>query len=298
MPQHDPHTAVNFRPDRSWEPVFKFGQVFNAQATPCSVVVKADLPSPAAKINPGGAMQTYQGVIPAVQPASSGPADRIQATPDWALALFIGGIGVIAWKRINFPRKFRLMFSTFISNRLVRQAMREESFLSHSSSWALLFLFVLSSGMILFQMHHHGMVCLDFSGHHGILLYLELCGMVLGIYILKVLGVICMQFILTEESVLPEYLFNVLLFNKVLAFIFLPLSIAIAYMHPVITEALIWAGISVFGAFWFYRLIRGLITGVGARVSFLYLILYLCTFEILPLIALSKVMGGRISCFS
>lgn len=243
-------------------------------------------------------ISSYQGVVEEVQVQSIQPVPRIERTPDWALGIFLLGFVAIIWIRIVFPRHFLSLFSVVLKPRLLRQTMREDVPITHASSLALLLLFALTGGMLLYQMQTYGFEGFRLFSNDGVILFLKLSGVVALVYLVKVIVVSILRFLLRDNGVIGEYLFSILTINKLLGIMLLPITIAIAYMHPGTIPVLIWIGLGTLVLFWLYRIIRGILTGIGARVSVFYLFLYLCTLEILPLIVVFGIFKGEISVFS
>jgi hypothetical protein len=64
---------------------------------------------------------------------------------------------------------------------------------------------------------------------------------------------------------------------------------AVCYLPEGFVGALLWAGILILGAGIIFKLLRGYQIIIRKDVLFIYLILYLCTLEILPLLLGYKV---------
>jgi len=89
----------------------------------------------------------------------------------------------------------------------------------------------------------------------------------------------------TEESV-----FNIRLYYKALGLILLP----IVTIHAVLTETnfiTIWVMAALVVIMYIANVIRTIYLGIRKDISIFYLILYLCTLEILPLLLVFKLIS-------
>lgn len=87
-----------------------------------------------------------------------------------------------------------------------------------------------------------------------------------------------------------EYIFNIKIYNKVLGIILLPFVLANAYVSVIPLRSVIIVGFLVIGIVYFLTLLRGISIFLRKYVPIYYLILYLCTLEILPLMLIWKTL--------
>jgi hypothetical protein len=86
------------------------------------------------------------------------------------------------------------------------------------------------------------------------------------------------------EIIVAEYVHNNFIINKTIGIVLFPVVFAICYMPENLAHILLWAGLLILGAGIIFKLIRGYQIIIRKDVLFIYLILYLCTLEILPLL--------------
>jgi hypothetical protein len=73
----------------------------------------------------------------------------------------------------------------------------------------------------------------------------------------------------------------------------------LAYARQIPAEILIWTGIVSWCLILVYRLLRVILIGAAnSNVSFFYIILYLCTLEIIPFVVILKVFVGTFQSFN
>lgn len=230
------------------------------------------------------AIEAYQGVENPVQEIVPQLLER--ENTDWTFAVLVVIFAAIAWIRVAYPRRFRQTFQTFIYNRFVRQTMREELVLSHGSSLVLISIFILTAGLFTMQLVQAGHLDLPFAGNPLWLIFLKVSGVIAVVYLAKLLVVRFLQFLFQTDAGFSEYIFNTFLINKVLGLLLLPCVIGLAFLSPAYVDAFIYAGLGLVSGAYIYRLVRGMLSGIAQNVSRFYLILYLCTLEILPLVVI------------
>ncbi|MFN8241362.1 MAG: DUF4271 domain-containing protein [Bacteroidales bacterium] len=95
-----------------------------------------------------------------------------------------------------------------------------------------------------------------------------------------------------EKDLFREYLISIYNLYRLSGIVYIILSIAILYTRLIPPDTLAKAGITVAASLYIIRVIRLLVIFVNRRVSILYLILYLCALEILPVAVLVKYVTG------
>ncbi|HXC04378.1 MAG TPA: DUF4271 domain-containing protein [Bacteroidia bacterium] len=191
-------------------------------------------------------------------------------------------------------RKLQQLFLAFIKPSAMNQLLREEYAFTDRSTILLLALSWLIIPLFIFQAITH---------FHP--LYLETSGMKLygqgllafaGMYLVKIISIRLLSLTTGFKSEGSEYIYTILLFNKVAGLIMFPLVLLVAFARQLNPIHLLYMGIGILSILLAYRLLRliqsGLTTG---GVSVLYLFLYLCTLEILPFVVIIKLFMIRFS---
>ena len=132
----------------------------------------------------------------------------------------------------------------------------------------------------------------DIPGYPAIILFLGLLLIINGYLFTKILlyrlaGSIVMLKEQTEESI-----FNIKLYYKALGLFLLP----VVTIHAVLAETnfiTIWVMAGMIIIMYLAALVRSIYVGNKKDVSIFYLILYLCTLEILPLLLIFKLMSSE-----
>jgi hypothetical protein len=123
------------------------------------------------------------------------------------------------------------------------------------------------------------------------LLYVYCCLGLALIYFGKFIGLKVIGWLLNMQKAADSYIFIVFIINKVIGIFLLPFLILIAFSNePVYSISLVlsWVGI---GALAIYRLILGFATIRNeVRFNLFHFFLYLCAFEIVPLLLIYKLL--------
>lgn len=211
-------------------------------------------------------------------------------SPYWTIGVFVFSLALFAWVRLVHARKLTQQFKCFVSARFVKQAIREEFVLSHSATLALGVNFIISAGLLLWLIvNEYGLLPPIFISFNEIALFFVCSSIVIGTYAVKTIGIRFTKFLLQADYGIEEYLFNTYLFNNMLGLFLVPVMIAIIFTNEAVADMLLPTAMISAGVFYVLRVFRGIITALGHGASPVYLFLYLCTLEILPLVAIYSV---------
>ena len=182
-------------------------------------------------------------------------------------------------------RKFVLLFNGFINASSVNIIYREEYSITSRISLLLLLNYLLISALFSWQVAlHFGIL------NHGVGGYALLLGILFLVYLVKIIATKILGAIFQIKETASEYVYNILLFNKAIGLILFPICLLIAYGRQFSPETLIWAGSILWALMLTYRLLRAFLLGIpNSSVFPFYIILYLCTLEIIPFILIVKV---------
>ncbi len=95
-----------------------------------------------------------------------------------------------------------------------------------------------------------------------------------------------------RQEAFNEYLFNVYQSYRFSSYIIFGLVVLLLYTVFLPPQVYLVAGFTVLGIFYAYRVTRLLLIFLKLNISILYLILYLCALEILPVLILLKILTG------
>jgi len=215
------------------------------------------------------------------------PKQKFVGNKDWFLGILIVIFLILGWIQVNHGKRLIQIFNAFKSNLYVNLIIRENDSLMQRASIALNTVFILVTALFIYQINLFYNWILNDS--YGVVFFFQISCLILLIYLIKKSLLQITGFVFKTQEINSKYIFNIFLMNKILGIALLPIVICIAFL-PQCERGLIPLGLAIVFFSYIYRLVRGLILGGSeSNLSIFYLFLYLCTFEILPLIVLLKV---------
>jgi len=200
------------------------------------------------------------------------------------VAVFLLIVGVLAYVRAVYRKRLGRLFNSISRIQILRQVMREELVFSHRASVLLFFNFVLVLAMICYAVLKYYNA--ELYRELGSKLFFYLAIAVALIYLFKIVLNNILRVLYKDPGVIREYLFEVFLMNKALGIILLPVAAGMVFMNVTKLEILIPIFVVIFLLGVAFRLVQGLRLTFSYPIPRVYIILYLCTLEILPFAAL------------
>jgi len=200
-------------------------------------------------------------------------------------------LAIVAYVRGAYGRRLSRLFNSLWRIQILRQVMREELVFSHRASILLHFNFVLVASFTIYSwMKLSGKSIFQLEGFS---LYISLAGIIASVYIVKLLVTLVLRTVFKDPGLIREYLFEVFLINKAAGILLLPLALGLIILNISNSSELILI-IAISACFFVvFRFVQGLRLSLDYKVSGVYIILYLCTLEILPLLVLARAVLFR-----
>ncbi|MGF1584644.1 MAG: DUF4271 domain-containing protein [Bacteroidales bacterium] len=213
---------------------------------------------------------------------------EIHQSTIWIPALVILSLLLLAW--------IKLIYVQFLTPVLVSAFNYKESVKLYHGKNApaqnafliLNVIFAINGG--LFLLFVSGFFNLDLPDIKPVLLFLGAFACLVLLYMLKSFSLKLLGFLFDKQRLFSEYSYNISLYNKIYGLLLLPLVVGILYGSDVIHDTIIYAGLALGGVFYLLQLFRGFEIIVRKDFSIFYLILYLCAFEIFPIMVIYKVV--------
>jgi len=208
------------------------------------------------------------------------------------LILVIGMLAILGWVRVNYPRRIAEVFESATQERILKQTMREEFLLSHRASIVYLVVYMLVTGLFAFLLSKAQGLGLD-EWHSSV--YVSLLFGIVGVVLLLRSAIIRLtQWILEVDFGLNQFHFHSFLTFMLVGVGVLPFVILSLFLEPSMAKILCFGIGTVYVLAYIYRLFWGLKEARFQGVPWHYLILYLCTLEILPLLAAYKIVTSQV----
>jgi hypothetical protein len=202
------------------------------------------------------------------------------------LLLLLGSIRGLFWKY------FIDLFQVFSQSSFRQKSIREQLLQNRTASMALNAFFGLSAGLFLYQvaLYKHW---IDPGLNWTTLL---LCvGVVLAVYGIKYLSLKLSGWLLGMGELIDTYVSIVFLINKLVGILVLPATILLAFGGPQIKSIALVLTVLLLGLLYLYRyFVAAPLVRVSANGSSFHFFIYLCGFEIMPMLIVYKLLLGTI----
>ena len=182
------------------------------------------------------------------------------------------------------PGYLRSLFSTAIINRQLLQNFEEDLKLYSFSSFLLSFTYFSSIGVLISQ--------LSIGGYGMYALFV--IAILIGVFISKWFSMWLISFVTENKSGILEHSLNHLVYFQVTGVILTPIVILTHYLPGEIQLWTIWICFGLSALSILIRELQTIARALKARISLLYIILYLCTLELLPLVVFIYAFDNKI----
>lgn len=220
------------------------------------------------------------------------PSLKLMPPAWWVLLVILAAIGILAWIKVSNINRLQFIVKTIYVT-TVKRINRDDFVVWHNTTVAMVSVFVLMTGLLLFYTHEY--YNLQLLGSTGLWLYIQLCFFVVILYGIKLMTIRLTAFIFRHELALQEYTRNIVIVNIMLGILLIPVVVGVAYINIEFRAIFLGSAFILVAIFFLLRLFKGLIIGLSSKVSRSYLFLYLCALEILPLVVLIKLFMGNVA---
>jgi Domain of unknown function (DUF4271) len=218
------------------------------------------------------------------------PAEQLKA--DWIIPiLFFSALllGVIRSVPGNY---FRSMFRFLFMRGINENASRDTGVLFQWQSTLLNLSAFISISMLCYLIFRHYDIVIPRVDQF--VTWLICFAIIISAVTLRHLACNIIGSISDEQEIFREYLIGIYQAYRFAGILFLILSVLILYTVTVPVKIYFFAGITIAGLLYILRIIRLFLIFIRRHVSLLYLILYLCALEILPVVILVKYVTGLV----
>ncbi|MBC8033440.1 MAG: DUF4271 domain-containing protein [Chitinophagaceae bacterium] len=221
---------------------------------------------------------------PMAQVASS----RKEAGREGQFYLLCGVVLFFAMIRTIFGKYLQNLFAVFFRISMKQKQLREQLLQMPLPSLLLNLLFVVAGGIYISHLMRYYQV-LDNVNEWLLLLYSS--GLLSVIYFVKLMVLKLTGWIFNMKEATSTYIFIVFLVNKLLGIFLLPLILFLSFSDSVVVSVTITLSYILILIFFGYRyLISYSAVRKEIKVSPFHFFLYLCAFEIIPLVLIYKVL--------
>lgn len=206
---------------------------------------------------------------------------------DWITIHILICLGLIAWVQVFYRSRLKQIVNAFLGTRSLYQLYREGNIFRERISIPLFITFLISYSLFAY------VLVVQFTvdgtlGLSGLKQFSQIMVIVLLSWFLKNLIISFIGIVFRNYLILTEYLLLNFVFNILSGLILLPIIIFAIYLGSV---EWMYSAVIIWLLIFLYRVIRELFTRLSYRnFSLFYRILYLCTFEIIPLLVFTKLI--------
>jgi len=187
-------------------------------------------------------------------------------------------------------KRLELIVESFINNRFVSQLIREEGLLRSEVNLALLI-----SGILIYSLSLW--VVLNFFGIFPSVFsqfWLGFLYCTLGfttLFLLKIAAISLGNIALQVHPISQEYFFNVFIYTEAFGFIAFPLLLVGFFTSWLSPMVLAYTLLAFMTLFFVWRISKTFVLGLlSTPYSVFYIIVYLCTFEIIPVLVIARLI--------
>jgi len=215
------------------------------------------------------------------------PAIRYRQNYDWLTALFLVCLMVLAWIRFYHMRRIKQLFRAVGARHHVNQLVRDGNLTEERITPGLAFVYIISLTAIVFELGFD-----TISSWLGIkepsLNYLIILAVVSILWLVKILAIRGTGMIFRTKQDTGEFILTNIIFNAAAGIMIFPLVLAGFYSNSLLIMKIAAVILLIVAGLRFFR---SMMVGFSAQTfSVLYLFLYLCTLEILPVLFLYRLV--------
>lgn len=193
----------------------------------------------------------------------------------------------IALVRQYNNRRLAALINAFKAARFAVQLQREEYSINNRAAIILLFVFVITLATLLTGIIDYYFPY--FFTQNYLLRITEISAGILIVYMVKLLSINLLGFIFDNKQAAKEYTFNILLFSQIAGVFLIPVVLVMLFSKQIGIQVPIYAAVLFLLFTIIFRIWRTVIALRGRQsISGLYIFLYLCTLEILPVVFVVK----------
>jgi len=194
---------------------------------------------------------------------------------------------IFAWAFFNYKKNIRQILNAAFSNQKMQYLVREQNLFKSKISLFLYITFIISYSFFLIQAYSYFFISSEIGNIFHVSLKLSVAIAFFILFKWLIMYFIGNIFKNLETALL--YILNSLIYNVITSLILIPLTFIIFYIKLDLKEYFLYIGLILLLILNLLRYFRYIIIGLTySKFSYFYLILYLCSLEILPILIVLK----------
>ncbi len=212
--------------------------------------------------------------------------DDLHYSISWIPGVVILSILLLTWIKLAYLQFLTPVLVSAFNYKKASKLYQSKHVPSHTAFFILHLVFAVNTGLfVLFIFGHFNLNIPDIG---PLLLFLIISLSVVFLIAFKNAALRLTGYLFDTSKLLREYSHNVSLYNKIFGIALMPVIVGLLYADQSVHGTLIYTGLILGAVFYLLQLIRGLEIIVRKEFSVFYSILYLCAFEILPVVIIYK----------
>ncbi|WP_123864689.1 DUF4271 domain-containing protein [Chitinophaga barathri] len=213
---------------------------------------------------------------------------RKDSSQDWLVYVVAGVILLLGIIRTAYLKYFSDLFRAFFNPTLSQRQLKDQLSQSPFPNFLLNAFFVISLGLYLYLLMYR----LDYPA--DAIAWMLIPGLMLLVGVIYTVKYIVLRFcgwLFGNEELIDAYVFILYLINKVLGILLAPFLVILAFCKPEIAATCLYISLFFIVLLVVYRYVRSY-SLVRQYLSFskLHFFLYLCAFEVVPVLIITKVL--------
>jgi len=214
------------------------------------------------------------------------PTDKVNHIDFWQTLILLFCVILLGFTRAFNMNRFKQVTKSLFSYKTATEIVREEKVFFHRVNLLLSGVHILVISLFIYQLNF--LLSSDYQST-SFLFYLKIVTLVLVIYSLKYIFSRILAIILDEQSLASQYIFSISSYNNLLGIVFIPVLFISSFtdLNPI--SILKYIALPLLFSIFALRLFRLIVIGSSKSISYVYIFLYICSLEILPLVVLVKI---------
>lgn len=213
--------------------------------------------------------------------------ERTHITNNWVFFVLMFLVLVFIWIKVFYNKIFNYLYNSLVSYQLSLKMYNEKNALLKRVSFILDIIYHIIFSFFIYETF--SFLNIKPLNLDSFSLYLFCLNILILFSITRYLVLKLFNKLFDTEYVMSEYVHNNFIINKVLGIALYPVIFAFYYLPEKYAVLMLLTGLALIVIGFFMKILRGYQIIIRKEILFYYLILYLCTLEILPLIIGYKV---------
>jgi len=205
---------------------------------------------------------------------------------DWVLGIILFSFILLLWIKLFYNKVLSATVSSVFNYQISHNLFLDKSTLTRKAFLIMDFVFYVNAGLFIYLSTQYFNLTLVHPD--GIKAFLIFTGFVFTFYLLRYITVKIVGYISQTHKIFAEYLHNIFIYTRITGFVLLPFLLAIPYADYHLTPVTIFAGAGIIILGYILSIIRGIKIFTIKKISLLYLFLYLCILEFIPVLVFFK----------